>query len=148
MTLDPARMARAAREGFTQAADVADVLALEGGLDYRTAHKVVGRAVRSLVERGDPPAAITPALIADAAVQVTGAEVAIDASALAEALDPAADAAGRRQTGSSSPAAMAAMLGDCEATLAAARASSSEARAAAARAESALRERARALAGA
>ena len=148
MTLDAGRMERAAREGFTQAADVADVLALEGGLDYRTAHKVVGRAVRTLVERGDPASAITPAVIADAAVQVTGAEAAIDASALAAALDPAADAAGRSQTGSSSPEAMAAMLADCEATLAAARVSSGEARASAAHAERALRERARALADA
>ena len=52
MRVDTERMARVAREGFTNAADVADVLAAGGGLDYRTAHKVVGLAVRRLVEHG------------------------------------------------------------------------------------------------
>ncbi len=52
LTIDAARWERAAREGFTAAADVADVLAVEAGLDYRTAHHVVGRAVRDLVEAG------------------------------------------------------------------------------------------------
>ena len=46
------RWARAAREGFTAAADGADVLAVEAGLDYRTAPHVVGRAVRDLMEAG------------------------------------------------------------------------------------------------
>ena len=52
MRVDAERMARVAREGFTNAADVADVLAATGGLDYRTAHKVVGLAVRRLIEQG------------------------------------------------------------------------------------------------
>ena len=51
----PEPFARAAREGFTAAADVADVLA-QAGLDYRTAHRVVGRAVRDLVAEGRPRA--------------------------------------------------------------------------------------------
>src|SRR4029077_16195831 len=37
-----ARRGRAAQEAFTTAAAVADVLAADGDLDYRTAHKVVG----------------------------------------------------------------------------------------------------------
>ncbi len=53
LRVDAERMARVAREGFTNAADVADVLAADGGLDYRTAHKVVGLAVRRLLEDGE-----------------------------------------------------------------------------------------------
>src|SRR5262245_10836658 len=49
LELRPDRFAQAASEGFTAAADVADALAQEAGLDYRTAHRVVGRAVRDLV---------------------------------------------------------------------------------------------------
>ena len=67
MEVEPERWARAAREGFTAAADVADVLAVEAGLDYRTAHHVVGRAVRDLVEAGLAPDALTPERIAAAA---------------------------------------------------------------------------------
>ena len=69
LEVEPERFARAAREGFTAAADVADVLAVEAGLDYRTAHHVVGRAVRDLVEAGLSPGALTPERLADAAAR-------------------------------------------------------------------------------
>jgi argininosuccinate lyase len=117
MTVDAAAMGDAARRGFTQAADVADVVAQRCGLDYRTAHHVVGRAVRTLTDEGRPPQDLTPERIAEAAAAV-GAEVRITASELAEAMDPAACAAGRLQTGSSAPAAMEELLRDCRAQLA------------------------------
>ena len=104
MTIDAARWERAAREGFTAAADVADVLAVEAGLDYRTAHHVVGRAVRDLVEEGLPPDALTPERLSAAAEATVGRPVAISAEALADALDPAACVAARLQTGSAAPA--------------------------------------------
>src|SRR5690242_8571382 len=118
--LRPERFEQIARESFVTAADVADVLALSGQLDYRTAHKVVGRAVRDLVEAGDPPSALTPARLAAAAEAVAGSAVELDESVLRDALDPAACAEARRQTGSSSQAALAAMLDDVDAALAAA----------------------------
>ena len=70
MRVDTERMARVAREGFTNAADVADVLAASGGLDYRTAHKVVGLAVRRLVEQG--AGELTAEAVAEAALELTG----------------------------------------------------------------------------
>ena len=82
MTVDVERMGRVAREGFTAAADVADVLALDGGLDYRTAHKVVGRAVRELVEAGEPPAAMTGELLRRAAAEVAGHALELDETVL------------------------------------------------------------------
>ncbi len=99
MTIAPERWERAAREGFTAAADVADVLAVEAGLDYRTAHHVVGRAVRALVDEGLSPGALTPERLSRAAEDAVGRPVEISAEALAAALDPAACAAARRQTG-------------------------------------------------
>ena len=73
--LHPERFAQIARESFVTAADVADVLALEGGLDYRSAHKVVGRAVRDLVDAGDPPSALTADRLAAAAEAAIGRPV-------------------------------------------------------------------------
>ena len=105
------RFAQIARESFVTAADVADVLALTGQIDYRSAHKVVGRAVRDLVEAGEPPSELTPARLAAAAEAAIGRPVELDAATLRDALDPAACAAARRQAGSSSAAAMDAMLG-------------------------------------
>src|SRR5439155_657749 len=79
-----------ARESFVTAADVADVLALSGELDYRSAHKVVGRAVRDLVDAGDSPAELTPERLAASAEAALGRPVAIDGATLRDALDPSA----------------------------------------------------------
>ena len=89
-----------------------------GELDYRSAHKVVGRAVRDLVETGEPPSKLTPERLARAAEAVIGTPVELDEATLRDALDPAACAAARLQTGSSSEAAMAAMLNGIDAALA------------------------------
>jgi argininosuccinate lyase len=143
----PEPLARAAREGFTAAADVADVLAQEAGLDYRTAHRVVGRAVRDLVAEGLSPDDLTPERLARAGEEAAGRRVAISGASLAGALDPAAAAASRPQRGSSAAGEVAAMIAGARAEVAAGRRVSDEARAAAAAAREALLERARALAG-
>ncbi len=133
-------MARVAREGFTNAADVADVLASGSGLDYRTAHKVVGLAVRRLSEQG--AGALTAEAVSAAALELTGTAVAVDPAQL----DPAACARERLQAGSSSPAAMDVMLAEVDALAAESRDWAAGALAAAAAAEARLLERAAALA--
>jgi argininosuccinate lyase len=140
MRVDSERMARVAREGFTNAADVADVLAASGGLDYRTAHKVVGLAVRRLLEQG--AGELTAGAVADAARELTGATVEVDPAQL----DPAACAQARRQIGSSSSAAMDAMLAEVDEQSTADRAWSSAVLSSAEAAEGLLLERATALA--
>ena len=84
------RFAQIARESFVTAADVADVLALNGDIDYRSAHTIVGRAVRDLVEAGEPPSQLTPERLAAAAEAAIGRPVEIDEATLRDALDPAA----------------------------------------------------------
>ena len=106
------RFEQIARESFVTAADVADVLAQTGEVDYRSAHTIVGRAVRDLVDAGQPPSGLTPQLLVAA-----GSPVELDEATLRDALDPAACAAARRQTGSSSPEAMAAMLDQVDAAV-------------------------------
>ena len=141
------RFAQIASESFVTAADVADVIALSGALDYRSAHKVVGRAVRDLVETGDPPSGLTPARLSAAAEAVLGQPVAIEDATLAAALDPAACAAARKQAGSSSGAAMAAMFDEIDASLAEHEHWSAAARERQGTSEAALLARARALGG-
>jgi argininosuccinate lyase len=145
LEVHPERFARAAREGFTTAADAADALAQEAGLDYRSAHRVVGRAVRELVAEGLAPDALTPERIARAG-QAVGAPAAISAEALAAALDPATAAASRRQVGGSAAVEVEAMIADCRQQTTAGRRVSREARAAATAARAALLGRARELA--
>jgi argininosuccinate lyase len=140
------RFEQIARESFVTAADVADVLALSGELDYRSAHTVVGRAVRDLVDSGDSPAALTPERLSAAAEATLGAALTIDAATLEAALDPAACAAAREQVGSSSEAAMDSMLAGLDDALARHRRWDEAARATADAAETALIGRARELA--
>ena len=140
------RFEQVARESFVTAADVSDVLALGGDIDYRSAHKVVGRAVRDLVEADEPPSELTPARLSAAAEAAIGRPVTIDEATLCDALDPAACAEARRQTGSSSAEAMAAMLAGIEETLAEHDRWSEAAQTRETAAEAALLARARALA--
>jgi argininosuccinate lyase len=144
--LRPERFAQIARESFVTAADVADVLALTGQVDYRSAHAVVGRAVRDLVESGEPPSQLTPDRLAAAAEAAIGKPVELDEATLRDALDPAACAAARRQTGSSSEAAMTEMLNGIDEALAANASWSETAREREVTAETALLARARELA--
>ena len=146
LEIDAARWERAAREGFTAAADVADVLAVEAGLDYRSAHHVVGRAVRDLMDEGLPPGALTPERLAAAGQSTLGRPVHLSAAALEDALDPAACVVARLQVGSAAPAEVASMIVDCRRQIAEARAVSAAARARATAAEGDLRARARQLA--
>lgn len=103
MTIHPERLAEAAVRGFTVAADVADVVAQDGGLDYRRAHKVVGRAVRELETAGRRLVEITAQDLSDAASEVADGPVTIDKDALAAALDPAQCVLARLQDGSCAP---------------------------------------------
>src|SRR6266498_985689 len=137
------RFAQIARESFVTAADVA---ALTGDIDYRSAHKIVGRAVRDLLEAGEPPSQLTPDRLAAASAAATGRPVEVDGATLRDALDPAACAAARRQTGSRSEAAMDAMLDGIDATLAEHESWSQTARERESAAETALLARARELA--
>jgi argininosuccinate lyase len=117
LELDTERFAQIARESFVTAADVADVLALTGDVDYRSAHTIVGRAIRELVDAGEPSTRLTAGGLAAAAAATIGRPVEVDEAVLRDALDPAACAAARRQTGSSSEAAMEEMLLGIRATL-------------------------------
>jgi argininosuccinate lyase len=115
--LDTERFAEIARGSFVTAADVADVLALSGDVDYRSAHTIVGRAIRDLVDAGKPSTQLSAAGLAVASAATIDRPVEVDEGVLREALDPAACAAARRQTGSSSVSAMEEMLVGIRATL-------------------------------
>ncbi len=51
-TFDPEAMSSAASEGFTTSTELCDHLTLTAGVDNRTAHNAVGRAVRHALEHG------------------------------------------------------------------------------------------------
>ena len=146
LTYDVEASARAAIDGHVCAADVADVVAQEGGIDYRSAHKAVGRAVRTLVAEGLPPDALDAARIAAAAQEVLGAPVTVSDAAVRAALDPESCVATRHQVGACSPDRVAEMVAECRDLLAAGRAWQGEREAAVERSAASLLTAARGVA--
>jgi argininosuccinate lyase len=127
--------ARTLRESFAQATDLAEVLSEAAAIDYRSAYRVVGRAVAS--------GTLDPAALDAAARELLGRELHLDEPLVRDALDPEACLGTRTAPGGAAPEPMDVMLADCGAALADARGWGQEAGAAAAQAERALVERAR-----
>ncbi len=131
------------REGFAMAADLAEQLMLETGLDHRSCYRVVGRAVALAIERGEGPEALDPAALDQAAREVLDLPLEAPAALVADALDVHAAIASRTVTGGAAQAPMNAMLRDGADRAQALAGSAKQRRDALDAAEARLRERAR-----
>jgi argininosuccinate lyase len=87
MILNKKRMLESAGDGFTTAVTLADTM-VEKGLSFRTAHHIVGRLVRMAAERKFTYRDVTPALVNEAAREITGHDLKFTAAAIRDALDP------------------------------------------------------------
>jgi len=102
LTVDKDVLAGQAASHFTTAADLAEDLAVRDRLDYRTAYRVVGRAVATATTLGANE--LSADLVAAASEQITGAPAPSAADAVAATSDPAAAAVARDSLGGASPA--------------------------------------------
>lgn len=147
LRIDVAALARTAADQQTAATDLADEVVLRTGLDYRTAYRIVGRAVAVALEQSS---ALTAAALADAAVTVTGAPLPapVDGATIdvAGVLDPVTLVATRTESGGCAPASVRAEVASLRPTLAAASDWRAQHRMANAAARSALVDRAQSLA--
>ena len=143
VTADAERAAQRVRDGFALAADVAETITLTTGIDYRSAYRVVGLAVARARDAGQ----LDVAGLDEAAQELLGGPLGLDAALLADALDPAAALATRTVPGGAAPDRMDAMLAECRTAVAEARRSSEAARAGITQAEARLLELARRRAG-
>jgi argininosuccinate lyase len=98
---DPGVLREQAASHFTGAADLAEELSRRFQLDYRTAYRVVGRAVAGAVSRGG--AELTVPLVRAAATEITGAPVPVTADLLGAVSDPVAAVSARDALGGASP---------------------------------------------
>jgi argininosuccinate lyase len=110
LELDVDKLASPLREGFAMAADLAEAIMLETGLDHRACYRVVGHAVAAALDAGEGPAALDPAALERAAREVLGEPMTVPASVVGEALDPHAAIATRTVAGGAAEAPMEAML--------------------------------------
>jgi argininosuccinate lyase len=105
------RMRGAASSGFGYATDMCDYLVVSTGVDNRTAHRVLGRAVRDATAEDSP---LTAARVREAA-KVLGVSLgAFDDDELERNRDPEHALALRRGAGGAGPEPMAAMLKELE----------------------------------
>jgi argininosuccinate lyase len=123
LTVNADLAARRASEHFTGATDLAEVILLQGrsvehpyGLDYKTAHDLVGRAVRAAIESG--ATTLTTDLLDAAAESLLGRKLNLDPQLVAEALDPARIVAARTGPGGAAEAPAAQMIAEGRAALA------------------------------
>jgi len=118
LTFDTALMRKRASRGFTWATDLAETLMQEAGLPYRSAHRVVGLAIRETLERDPAAQTISRSVLAKAGREVVGKPVALPAATLAALEDPAAVVATRRGLGGAAAGPVRAMIKECEEGLA------------------------------
>jgi argininosuccinate lyase len=103
LQVEPQRMRTALAESWALSADLAALICAARGWSWRTAHQIVGIAVRLAEEegwRGGPP---TSELLNRASRSFNGQAVGLDDAAIAEAFDPSAAVDARRMTGSPRP---------------------------------------------
>lgn len=101
LQVDATALASAAAQHFTGAADLAEELVLRCGIDYRSAYRVVARAVARAGSAG--AATLTAEDLTRAAATVLGRDLAIDDAAVAKALDAHQIVATRTVPGGSAP---------------------------------------------
>lgn len=116
MTLSADNAARTL-SSFVLATDLAEVLVLEAGLDYRAAHRLVGHLSRTLHTERRLAASLTPDDVTCAAEAALGRKVGISAEVLASALDPRAAIVSRTGAGGAAEVPMSAMIAECRKAL-------------------------------
>ncbi|TCN37934.1 argininosuccinate lyase [Kribbella orskensis] len=101
LSVDRDALAAAAAAHFTGATDLAEELVLRHALDYRSAYRVVGRAVATATNSNRTTLTIDD--LTCAATDVLGHPLNLDPRILHDALDPAQIVAGRTVLGGSAP---------------------------------------------
>lgn len=148
LTFDAAAARAALARGHAYASDLAELVMREAGIDYRSAHELVARAVRERERAPDGNGRSLAAALDAGARDQLGRPFEITPAALDAALDPARALERRAGAGGAAPDAVLAMLADVGERVAAFAAGDERTAERIARAERALLERARALAGA
>ena len=97
-------------ESFCIASDLAEVLVQESEIDYRTAHRLVGRLSRNVVTEKIRASEITLANLDEAANEINIKPIGIDSEIFKSALNPLFALAKRDGTGGASPTAVEHMI--------------------------------------
>lgn len=97
------RMEQAVALGWSTLSHLADELARSHGLPHRTAHRIVARFARAMIEQRLTPATASVAPLRAAARDIAGIDLPLDDAALVRTLDPRHFIATRVSEGSAAP---------------------------------------------
>jgi argininosuccinate lyase len=117
MSFHPAIAAARLSNGFTTATDLAETITLETGIDFRTAHHIVGRLVREASQANRTMRELTTADLDAAAQAILNRPLHISETTFAHATDPATAIVARRGIGGAAPEPLSEMLLECRNTL-------------------------------
>ena len=112
LTANAERMYSSLETGYAVAADLAEHLMLTVGIDYRTAYRIVGAAVRTAAAAGIRGVDLTGDMLARAAVEVAGEDFGLAALDLSTAVDPKAIVGSRVTRGGAEPGVVRGMAAD------------------------------------
>ena len=115
LEVNSGRMRAALEAGFSQATDLAEHIMAACGIDYRTAYRVVGHAVRQASAAGLRGADIDGALLDASAAEITGQPLGLAGRDLSMVLDPGQIVASRTTLGGAAPGEVTRMAGDAAA---------------------------------
>ena len=141
------RMLALVEENYSTVTDLTDNLVRQSDLSFREAHHVVGRVVRVALDKGLKANEITSAMVEEAAQEVAGRPVTLDADTVRRSLDPAAAVEGRKGIGGPAPGEVRRMIGEARQRLADDRRLNNERRTRVDTARATLKSETRALAG-
>jgi len=100
--------------GYTQATDIAEVIMLETGLPYRTAHNIVQKLVEKAKSENIPAIDISTEIIDQISKELLGFALNIPAQAVIDALNPEKIVAARKGIGGASKKSVQNMIKDCQ----------------------------------
>jgi argininosuccinate lyase len=112
LEVNAGRMRAALDAGFAQATDLAEYVMQQCGIDYRTAYRVVGHAVREASTAGLRGADIDGELLDRAAIAVTGGPLQLAGRDLTAVLDPWQIVLSRTAPGGAAPGEVTRMAAD------------------------------------
>jgi argininosuccinate lyase len=112
LEVNTGRMRATAYSGFSQATDLAEYIMQACGIDYRTAYRMVGRAVREASAAGLRGVDIDGALLDRVAVEITGRPLGLAGQDLSAVLDPWQIVTSRTALGGAAPGEVTRMAAD------------------------------------
>lgn len=111
--INPTEADRGLQSGFAQSTDLAEAITEATGVDYRSAYRVVARAVAKAADEGSESASLDEDAIEAAARSVMGRSLSVSNEVIARALDPPSSVKTRTQPGSTGTLPMREMITSC-----------------------------------